>query len=175
MTRKIRVVRKRKDFDRNGNPIRQGYWILAEKLRKGMQPFSKKVVVAGSIRRRSENINDIDIVVIPKDKEAIRRFLERKGNIVRSGEDLVSVEIGKIPVDIFFTNPGSFGASLMTATGPAGGNISNRSLAKSKGLKLNRWGLFRNGKKIAGSSERDIYRKLGKSYRIPEDRGKPRQ
>ena len=41
----------------------QGY---AEKVLEWLGPFCERIEVAGSIRRRRPEVNDVDIVVIPK-------------------------------------------------------------------------------------------------------------
>ena len=70
--------------------------------------------------------------------------------------------------------PESYGATLLYATGPLGSSISRRKLAQEKNLKLNQYGLWKGKKMIAGKTEREIYNKLGLSYRPPEERGLPR-
>ena len=164
MKRRIRLRRR--------DGIRQRYHVLvlAHRLTKRLQPHAKKVTIAGSIRRLDPFPNDIDLVVIPQNKEAIRQVMARAGRLTRNGDKFIQADIDGVKADVFFTTPESFGAELMTRTGPAGANIGNRSLAKSRGLLLNQYGLFKGKKKLAGRTEQDIYTALGKAYKRPEER-----
>ncbi|MEK6757948.1 MAG: hypothetical protein AABX88_02355, partial [Nanoarchaeota archaeon] len=45
---------------------------LSKKIYDLLKPFSKKIMIAGSIRRENLNPVDIDIVLIPKDKKPLR-------------------------------------------------------------------------------------------------------
>ena len=58
---------------------------------------------------------------------------------------------------------------LLTYTGPFGLNIGLRILARKKSMLLNQYGLFtRDRKYLAGKTETEIYKKLGKKYKAPE-------
>jgi bifunctional non-homologous end joining protein LigD len=147
---------------------------LAKRLEKALKKHSVRITVAGSIRRSKTPV-DIDIVVIPKDKKKVKQELKKLGaRIHAEGDQEILSRLKGIPVDIFFSGKDEFGAQLMTRTGPAGANISNRALAKKKGLLLNQHGLFKGKKKIAGKTEAEIYHALGKTYRPASERGKPR-
>jgi len=124
----------------------------------------------GSIRRKQKNPVDIDIVVIPKDKEKVERVLSEKGKLVRHGEKVISYMIEGIKVEVYFTDSDSWGATVMSYTGPSGSSIGLRMIAKKKRLKLNQYGLFKGKKKIVGDTEKGIYKKLGKSWKPPEKR-----
>lgn len=166
---KKRIRRLRKDG------IKQHYHInvLAKKIKKRLIPLSKKIDLAGSIRR-GKTPTDIDIVLIPKNKERIIRSISKIGKIKSKGSQQVFANVEGTDVDLFFASSKDYGAQLMTRTGPAGSNISHRATAKRKGWKLNQYGLFdRRGQRIA-STEKGIYNKLGLHYRKPELRGTPR-
>ena len=64
----------------------------------------------------------------------------------------------------------SYGAALQYFTGSKDHNIHMRTLAISKGLKLNEYGLFRSKKIISSKSEKDIYGALGMEWIPPEMR-----
>ena len=70
------------------------------------------------------------------------------------------------------TDDKSWGAQLMTATGPANYNIRKRFLVKRKGLRLNEYGLFdrESGDYLVGRSEKEIYEYLGWTNRKPSER-----
>ena len=152
---------------------------IAKEIERRLKPLSSKILLAGSIRRKRP-ATDVDFVIIPKDKEKIKTILSENGEIIASGNKKVSSIINGVRVDIFFTEPNSWGASLLAKTGPVGGALGNRSLARNKGMILNEYGLFKRtkegkpGRYIVGRTEREIYNALGKPYRPPEQRGLPR-
>jgi hypothetical protein len=153
------------------NPQRgQRVKALAYKIKKLLEPHSYRVTLAGSIRREVTP-NDIDIVVVPRNKEKIVQKLQSLGYLKAKGDKQVFARIEGTDVDIYFTTPKSYGAELMTRTGPKGGNLGNRTLAKRQGMILNQYGLFKGNKRIAGKTEKEIYEALGKKYKVPELRG----
>jgi DNA polymerase (family 10) len=144
-----------------------------------LKPFSNKFMFAGSIRRQKDSslIHDIDIVLIPYSKSKLEELKEfartkDKGNI-GIGNDHISFKTSSgVEVDIFIASEDNFGAQLLTRTGSSSYNIGLRLVAKRKGLKLNEYGIFdSNGKCLASKTEEDIYKVLGKEWKLPELRG----
>jgi DNA polymerase (family 10) len=132
--------------------------------------------LAGSIRRKKP-ATDIDIVMIPRDVDAVKDYLRSHGKMVRAGDKISSSRIKGVNVDVLFADKQAYPATLMFATGGYGANIWHRKQAQQKGWLLNQYGLFdrRTRKPIPVKSEKDIYHKLGLSYRRPELRGLPRK
>ncbi len=136
---------------------------------------------AGSFRRMKETVGDIDILATGADRDKIiRYFTEFSGiqRILASGTTKASVIIssGRIErqMDLRVVDESSYGAALQYFTGSKAHNIKLRGLAREKGLKISEYGVFRGGKKIAGTNEDDIYRTLGMPLIPPElreDRG----
>ena len=141
---------------------------LSKKIQRGLKPLSKRIEIAGSIRRKIKNPVDMDFVLIPKDKQKIITYLKKKGRYLQGGEKRIAFKIEGIKVEVYYADSNNWGAMIMTYTGPAGYNIGLRTVAKKKGLLLNQYGLFKNKKHIAGKTERSIYTALGKKYKIPE-------
>lgn len=142
----------------------------------------EKVIVAGSARRRKETIGDVDILAISsKPKIIMDKFVAMPGimNVIANGETKSSIKIRPgINVDLRVVAKESYGAALNYFTGSKDHNVAIRQLAVKKGWKLNEYGLFEEGekqkgnvgegKRIAGASEEEIYRKLGMDYIEPE-------
>ena len=149
---------------------------LALKIKGDLAHMAKRVAIAGSIRRKAASPRDIDILIIPRNEAAVRQYFKQQGTIASSGHRKVNVTIDGVSVNAVFTSFTSWGAALMYFTGPRGANINNRKLAIWRGYTLNEYGLFyTNGKRVPRTStERQIYKAIGKTYRKPEDRGKPR-
>ena len=109
-------------------------------------------------------------MVIPKEG-----FIEKVENLIEittSGKRKIYGNYKGIPINFFITEEKSWGACLMTATGPAVYNIRKRFLVKRKGLKLNEYGLFKvsSGEYLAGKTEKDIYDYLGWADKAPCER-----
>lgn len=146
---------------------------LAAKVKDAVQPFSERVEVAGSIRRRATPL-DIDVVVVPKDKERIKQAIKKLGGKVKaSGDRQFFADVEGVGVDIFFATEDDFGAQLMTRTGSANYNIGLRKKAREQGRILNQYGLFdkKTGRRLAGKTEASIYKALGRPrVRPPQER-----
>jgi len=147
--------------------IEAAYQELAE-----LSPLSKRLQIAGSIRRNKPEPNDVDIVLIPKNIGDIMRYVSRytAGNI-GCGNTHASYKKNGIEIELYFAKEENWGAMLMYATGTNKYNIMMRMCAKFNGKKLSQLGLFKDGKLIASQTEEEIYAALGKKYREPEKRG----
>lgn len=143
---------------------------LAKQLMKDLKPYCKKIEIVGSIRRNEKNPKDIDFVIIPKNKEKIKEILGKRGKFLQGGEKKVYFKIQRVEVEIYFTNFKSWGATLLAYSSRRGASIGLRIIARAKGYKLNQYGLFKKGKYIAGRTEREIYKSLGRKYKEPENR-----
>jgi len=151
---------------------REGSFVikLSKKIINFLKPYSKKIQVAGSIRRNSQNPVDIDIVLIPKDKNKIINLMSKKGKFIQGGEKESVFKIDGVRTELYYTIPEEWGATLLAYSSKKGSEIGLRMVAKRKGFKLNQYGLFRNEKKVAGKTEREIYSALGRPWKKPEDR-----
>ncbi|MEK6830343.1 MAG: hypothetical protein AABY15_09585, partial [Nanoarchaeota archaeon] len=119
-----------------------------------------------------KNPGDIDIVVIPKNREKIEKALEKYGTKVLGGEKKAYFKIDNVEVELYYTVPEEWGAALLAYSGKFGSVIGLRVIARTKGFKLNQHGLFsiKTGKRITGRTEEEIYRALGRPYREPWNR-----
>ncbi|MDD5639487.1 MAG: DNA polymerase/3'-5' exonuclease PolX [Candidatus Pacebacteria bacterium] len=137
-----------------------------------------KVSIAGSVRRRKETIGDVDFLVGVEediDRYSVERIMntfvsmDNVVKIVSKGETRSSIKTKQgLDMDLRLIRISSFGAALQYFTGSKEHNITVRKIAIKKNLKLNEYGLFRNGKKIKGETEEDIYERLGMVWMPPE-------
>lgn len=139
---------------------------------------SKMIEWAGSLRRMKENIGDIDILAAGPDHEKIIRaftHLPEVKEVLASGETKASIIAERgLRIDLRVVEEDSYGAALQYFTGSKGHNIHLRGIARTKGIKINEYGVFKGDKKIGGKEEKDIYRSLGMEWIEPElreDRG----
>jgi DNA polymerase (family 10) len=137
-----------------------------------------KIQTAGSLRRMRETIGDIDILATGKDnKKIINDFIHLPlvTDILAAGETKASVIVAVgTQVDLRVVPEESYGAALQYFTGSKAHNVRIREMARSMGLKVNEYGIFKGDKKIGGAKEKDIYDVLNLPMMPPEmreDRG----
>ncbi|HKN46768.1 MAG TPA: DNA polymerase/3'-5' exonuclease PolX, partial [Candidatus Polarisedimenticolia bacterium] len=137
-----------------------------------------QAVIAGSYRRRSDTIGDLDILATGKDSGPIMdRFVrhEEVGEIVSEGPTRSTIRLkAGLQVDLRVVPEESFGAALHYFTGSKAHNIAVRGRGVERGLKINEYGVFKDEKRIAGRTEQEVYRTVGLPYIPPElreDRG----
>ena len=138
-------------------------------------PAVKEIIPAGSYRRRKETVGDIDILAISDDPESVMdHFVNFSAveHIYAKGKTKSMVRLKNgLDVDLRVVPEESFGAALAYFTGSKDHNIKMREIAIKKGYKLNEYGLFdKDGKRIAGRTEEEIYEKLGLEWIPPEMR-----
>lgn len=135
-------------------------------------PEVKKVVTAGSYRRRQETIGDIDILVCAsKSEKVMKTFVQMPEveEVLASGPTKTMVRLRQgIQADVRLVPEKSYGSALQYFTGSKDHNIKLRKIAIEKGLKLNEYGLFKGKKQIAGKTEEEVYHALGLSWIPPE-------
>ena len=161
-------------------------------------PAVRKISVAGSLRRFRETVGDIDILAVSRSSEnVIRHFthLEGVARVLAEGTTKGSVVTReKIQVDLRVVEAASYGSALNYFTGSKEHNIKLREIAIQRGMKLNEYGVFREGgrkrpargartakprraagaakaeTRIAGKTENEVYAALGLPYIPPEIR-----
>ncbi len=167
MFKRVIFKKGRRVVTRNGEVVTH----LSNKIVDYLKPFCSKIEVAGSIRRKEKNPVDIDIVLIPKDKIKLENFMGKKGKFIQGGEKKSRWRIEGVNVELYYTTSDSWGATLLAYSSKFGAGIGLRVIARKKGFKLNQYGLFnRQGNKVAGKTEHDIYHALGRSWKEPENR-----
>lgn len=145
---------------------------LAKKIVFELKPLCKKIEIAGSIRRKSEDPRDIDIVLIPKDRIKLEEKMKTLGRFVQGGEKKSRWKIKNVQTELYYTTEEEWGATLLAYSSKKGAGIGLRIVARMKGFKLTQHGLFniKTGKKIAGKTEREIYSAMGREYKDPWER-----
>ena len=160
----------------------EGKWSLGEVLPIAEEIYTKlesleevkRISFAGSLRRKKEVVGDVDILVSASKTEKVMNTFtsfESVEKVLGQGETKSSIRLREgFDVDLRVVNMKSFGSALQYFTGSKSHNIKVRKIAISDEMKLNEYGLFKDGKKIAGKTEEGIYSKLGMSYTPPEIR-----
>jgi DNA polymerase (family 10) len=132
----------------------------------------KKIMVAGSYRRRKETVGDLDILVsCRKDckvMEALVNYDEVK-RVVSRGKTKSSVILHSgLQVDLRKVPAVSYGAALHYFTGSKAHNIAIRKMGVKKKLKINEYGVFKGDKRVAGRNEEEVYQQVDLPYIEPE-------
>ncbi|MEX2670500.1 MAG: DNA polymerase/3'-5' exonuclease PolX [Phycisphaeraceae bacterium] len=148
---------------------------------------------AGSLRRGSETIGDVDILAACADPKkqaaAISLAFQKMANVndvLLAGEKKTSVRtIDNLQIDLRIVDEQRYGAALLYFTGSKAHNVALRERAIRAHYKLNEYGLFKSAEPdteppapeaepVAAGTEAAIYRKLKLAYIAPElreDRG----
>lgn len=139
-------------------------------------PVVKKISVAGSLRRGSETVRDIDILVDaahPGEVMEIFVHLPQVKTINAHGETKSSILTkDNVQVDLRVVESKSFGAALLYFTGSKSFNIRLRQIAMKKDMKVNEYGIFlvKDGKDkcLASRTEEECFHALGLPLVSPE-------
>ena len=134
----------------------------------------------GSLRRFSETIGDVDILVSASDPARVMDAvvaLPAVDTVLGRGDSKTSIVTRRgTQVDVRVVAPAQLGAALLYFTGSKGHNIKLRQRALARGWTLNEYALseLEGGKVIASETEEEIYRALGLAFIPPvlrEDAG----
>lgn len=138
----------------------------------------KKIIVAGSYRRRRETVGDLDILATcRKGSPIMDEFCsyDEVDRVISHGKTRSSVILRSgIQVDLRVVPQVSYGAALHYFTGSKDHNIALRRMAVERKLKINEYGVFEGKKRIAGATEKEVYAAVDLPYIEPElreDRG----
>ena len=157
--------------------------VMAEKIVAELRPFCERIEIAGSIRRRRPQVNDIDLVLVPSDLAGLRDRLFRRCRRITDAEQTIVVETpGRVQLDVwiarpavkdlFGVKPGNFGTLWLCRTGSREHNIWLIGHAEKMGLRWNPYhGVFDgHGKCLACAEEADIFAALELAFVPPEER-----
>ncbi len=144
------------------------------------RPYCSQIEIAGSVRRARRFVNDIDIVLIPTDRNAVGRVLmemavESTGSPKpeMAGPKIARVMHQGIRLDIYYATPETFATLLLIRTGSKRHNAHLAGRAKEKGWRLaaSGDGLFdADDQRLAGDTEASIFEALGLPYKEPGKR-----
>jgi DNA polymerase (family 10) len=151
---------------------------IVERMRE--LPGVSDAVYCGSLRRFSETVGDVDVVVAARDAAPVMEafvampFVDR---VLARGDAKTSVVSRRgTQVDLRVVAAHQLGAAILYFTGSKGHNIKLRQRALARGLTLNEYALSESegGRVVASETEEAIYRALGLPWIPPalrEDAG----
>lgn len=163
----------------------QSAYALAEIIVESLRPHCDQIEIAGSIRRGRPDVNDIDLVILPKPglRTVIRdRILQRcvprtdgeqsmtaDLRLSREWQGLLQAALVQLDVwfaqaderDLLYTVPSNWGSLLVCRTGSQAHNIRLCSRATALGLHWNPYrGVMRGETVIAARTEEDVFAAL---------------
>ena len=149
---------------------------IAEKIKSELTPFCERIEIAGSIRRKKKEPNDVEIVAIPLGREAfeLKHFLEKfkmlKGSFPGKYIRLFRNEDG-IFIDLFLCTVKNFWMIFVIRTGNAEFSHFLVTRAKKLGYRVKDGMLFdKNGIPFEIESEEEIFERLKLHWLPPEKR-----
>jgi DNA polymerase (family 10) len=153
-------------------------WIRAEELAQSYLDYLKedksvkKIIVAGSFRRKQETVGDLDILVTCKrGSKIMQRFVDYEDvdRVVSQGKTRSSVVLRSgLQVDLRKVPQVGYGAALYYFTGSKAHNVAVRKRGQKKGLKINEYGVFKNDERVAGKTEKSVFKQVNLPYIEPE-------
>lgn len=150
---------------------------LAEKMAAllAVLPEVGSVSPTGSVRRMRETVADVDLLVASDQPAAVMEAVKRLPNVtsvIASGEaETRVVTTSGRQAGVHVVAPGSWGAALLHFTGSTAHNMRLREIAGSRDLTIDEHGVFRkDGTRLAGATEEDVYASLGMPMIPPEIR-----
>lgn len=142
-------------------------------------PGVQHITVAGSIRRGREDVGDIDLLVAysPEDSAplmAAATSAPTVSDIIAHGPKKSSVRLTFGPqLDVRVIHPDAFGAALHYFTGSKEHHVKLRARAKSLGMRINEYGVWRelpdgSLSLLAAATEQEVFAAVGLPYIPPE-------
>lgn len=135
-------------------------------------PGVQRSELCGSYRRRRETVADLDVLVSAKHPEKVMDAFTNAPDVQQilgrgPTKSSVLLNIG-IQADIRVVEDESFAFASHYFTGSKDHNIAMRQRAIDQGLRLNEYALEGPRKKLAASTEADLFKHLGLEYIPPE-------
>ena len=158
---------------------------LADRIKSELLQYCDQIEIAGSIRRARPEVNDIDLVILPKPGQelALRNRIKARTTISIDGPQTLIVRLStgfQLDVwiahpperDLVRTTPGNFGTLLVSRTGSREHNIYLCQRAIDLGLK---WDPHHGVKDAAGQicaseTEQDVFAAIGLPWIPPVQR-----
>lgn len=144
---------------------------LANEIIEEIKIFCEKIQVCGSIRRKASEINDVDIVLIPKEMSLLYSKLEGLGDTEVKGRKYIRFYYKGEQIDVYFAIPENFEILTLIRTGSANHNKKLCTEAIKKGLRLKfDKGLVDKNENIIANTEKEILENLLGRYVEPMER-----
>ena len=148
---------------------------IANQTVEELRPYCDKIEIAGSVRRKVEFPNDIEIVCIPTPcklyelKDFVDRWRRIKGQV--GGRYTQRMLCEGIKLDLFFTCEDNFGLIFLIRTGSASYSKDMMgSTVRQKGYRVKDGFLWLDGRMVSVPTEQDFYKIMKLPFVEPEFR-----
>ncbi|MBA2360771.1 MAG: DNA polymerase/3'-5' exonuclease PolX [Actinobacteria bacterium] len=137
-------------------------------------PASTQVSEAGSVRRRTETVRDLDIIATASDPAALTDYLTKLrwvSEVEAHGKTKATVvSHDGLRFDLRVVPPDSYGNLLQHFTGSKRHNVALREDAVRRGLSVSEYGVkdVESGEVFTAVSEEELYERLGYQWIPPE-------
>ena len=137
-------------------------------------PAADRVELAGSARRMTDSVKDLDVIATAHDPGALARALvehELVESAGTAGEAGVRARTHTgVQVDLRIVAPNQFGNLLQHFTGSGPHNAALREAAVRRGLHVSEYGVLEDATGVTHiyATEQEVYELLGLSYIEPE-------
>ena len=145
---------------------------VVEVLRE--HPASREVSEAGSVRRRTETVKDLDIIATASDPASLTEYLTQLkwvAEIAAHGKTKATViSHDGLVFDLRVVPPDSYGNLLQHFTGSKRHNVALREDAVRRGLSVSEYGVkdVESGEVFTCATEEELYERLGYQWIPPE-------
>ena len=135
---------------------------------------SNDVSEAGSVRRRTETVKDLDIIATASDPAALTEYLTQLkwvAEIAAHGKTKATVvSHDGLVFDLRVVPPDSYGNLLQHFTGSKRHNVALREDAVRRGLSVSEYGVkdLESGEVFTCATEEELYERLGYQWIPPE-------
>ena len=137
-------------------------------------PVTIRAEFAGSARRMTESVKDLDIVATATDPGELAHAVAGLPQVERSstpGSNAVRIRTHSgISVDVRIVEPDQFGNVLQHLTGSKEHNVALRDFAVRRGLHISEYGVLDDNTEVTHrcAEESEVYALLGMAYIEPE-------
>jgi DNA polymerase (family X) len=137
-------------------------------------PSSNEVSEAGSVRRRTETVRDLDIIATADDPGALTEYftsLHWVAEVEAKGKTKATVvSHDGLRFDLRVVPPDSYGNLLQHFTGSQAHNVALREDAVRRGLSVSEYGVkdVDSGEVFTARAEDEVYERLGYAWIPPE-------
>jgi DNA polymerase (family 10) len=147
-------------------------WATAGNLEESLRsaPGVLDVLVAGEVRRSSETVGSVQLVVVAEDTDAVGAAVVAAFPRAVRGSDgwWTGVSESGLPVGVRWVAPSDAGAALVWSTGSDAHLEELAVRARGLGLEFDANGLRRGGRPVACPDEAFLYEALGCAWVPPE-------
>ena len=137
-------------------------------------PSSNEVSEAGSVRRRTETVRDLDIIATASDPAALTEYLTKLrwvSEVAAHGKTKATVvSHDGLRFDLRVVPPEAYGNLLQHFTGSKRHNVALREDAVRRGLSVSEYGVkdVESGEVFTAATEAELYERLGYAWIPPE-------